>query len=91
LNIKSFLSEYNHELDDVRWYLAMVQADRMLEYRDDRSGLCRLIWSGKLEAELYNMEELFLAELQEKLDSRKTDEAEIRKIMGEIDAAKMSR
>lgn len=83
--------EYSLELDDVRWYLAQDQAFRLLEYRDKRDELCKLIWSGKLEADLYNMEERYLEDLQEKLDSRQTDESEIRKIMNEIVTAKMLR
>lgn len=91
MNIKSIFAEYDLELDDVRWYLAKMQAFRLLEYRDHPDELCRLIWSGKLEADLYNMEERYSSELQEKLDARQADESEIRKIMGEIEAAKMLR
>ena len=91
MKITDFLTEFNLEIDDVRWYLSKYQADRLLEYRDQLPELCQLIWSGRLEADLYNMEEVFLNALQEKLDSRKTDESEIRKIMGEIEAAKMLR
>lgn len=91
MNINSFLDEYSLELDDVRWFLARAETARLLEYRDKRDDLCRLLWSGKFEADLYNMEERFLADLQEKLNSRQTDESEIRKIMAEIDAARMLR
>jgi hypothetical protein len=91
LNINTFLTEYNLELDDVRWFLAKAEAARLLEYRDRRNELCKLVWSGRLEADLYNMEERYLAELQDRLDARQTDESEIRKIMGEIDAARVLR
>ena len=91
LSIKAYLTEYDLELDDVRWYLAKDQAERLLEYRDNRDELCKLIWSGKLDADLYNMEERFIEDLQAKLDSRQADESEIRKIMGEILTAKMLR
>ncbi len=91
MDIKRFLKEFDIELDDVRWYLARETAMRLLEYRDKRNDLCRLIWSGRLEADLYSMEERYLAELQEKLDSRRIDESEIRKIFGEIDSLKSER
>ena len=91
MNINTFLTEYNLELDDVRWFLAKAEAARLLEYRDRRDELCKLVWSGRLEADLYNMEERYLAELQDRLDARQTDESEIRKIMGEIDAARVLR
>lgn len=78
-------------MDDIRWYLSRESALRLLEYREKLDDLSRLIWSGRLEADLYSMEERFIAELQEKLDSRRTDESEIRKICGEIAAARSER
>ena len=68
-----------------------MQAQRLLGYRDEMVGLLRLIWSGKLEAELYQMEERFLTELQEKLDAKQADESEIRNIFSEINAEKTNR
>ena len=91
MTIKAFLLEYDLDIDDVRWYLAKMQAQRLLEYRDDMVGLVRLVWSGKLEAELYQMEERFLSELQEKLDSKQADESEIRAIFSGISAEKTIR
>ena len=91
MTIKAFLLEYDLDIDDVRWYLAKMQAQRLLEYRDEMVGLARLIWSGKLEAELYQMEERFLSELQEKLDIKQADESEIRNIFSEISAKKTIR
>ena len=91
MEIRRLLDEYNLEVDDVRWYLSHQNAARLLEYRDKQKELCRLIWSGRLEADLYRMEERFLAELQEKLDTRRADESEVRKILLEIDALKSKR
>ena len=91
MDIKLFLKEFNIELDDVRWYLARETAMRLLEYRDKPDDLCRLIWSGRLEADLYTMEERYLAELQEKVDNRRADESDIRKIFGEIDGLRSKR
>ncbi len=91
MDVKRLIKEYNIELDDIRWYLSRLTALRLLEYRDRADELSRLVWSGKLEADLYRMEERFISELQEKLDARQTDESEIRKILAEIDAAKSKR
>jgi len=91
MDVKKLLKEYGFELDDIRWYLSRQTAFRLLEYREMPEDLSRLIWSGRLEADLYRMEERYLAELQEKLDARQTDETEIRKIFAEVDAAKLRR
>ena len=91
MDIKRLIKEYNIELDDIRWYLSRLTALRLLEYRDRADELSRLVWSGKLEADLYRMEERLISELQEKLDTRQTDESEVRKILAEIDAAKSKR
>jgi hypothetical protein len=91
MDVKHLLEEYGLELDDVRWYLSYHNASRLLEYKENHTELCRLIWSGKLEADLYRMEDRYLSELQEKLDSRKTDESEVMKIFAEIDALKSKR
>jgi hypothetical protein len=91
MDIKLFLKEFDIELDDVRWYLARETALRLLEYRENMGDLCQLIWSGRLEADLYSMEERYLEELQERLDTRRADESEIRKIIGEINASKSER
>ena len=91
MDVRKLLKEYGLEIDDVRWYLARQTADRLLQYREKPQDLCRLIWSGRLESDLYQMEERYLADLQEKLDSRQADESEIRKVLSEVDAAKSAR
>jgi hypothetical protein len=91
MDVKKILKEYGLELDDVRWYLARQTAIRLLGYKETPQDLCRLVWSGKLEADLYRMEDRYLDELQEKLDSRQTDESEIRKLLAEVDALKSQR
>ena len=63
VKIRELMHEYDLEIDDVRWYLAAMQAERLLSYRENKRELIRLIWSGSLEGELYDMEERFLGEL----------------------------
>jgi hypothetical protein len=89
--VKQIIAEYAIELDDVRWFLAKREAERILQYRDNISDLASLIQRGKLEADWYRMEERYLDELQEKLDKRMVDEAELCKICVEIEKARISR
>lgn len=84
MRIQELLDEHNLAIDDVRWYLAREQADRLLSYKDHPDELAHLMWSGELESDLYEMEERFLADLQEKLDRGQTDEAQAHQIVREI-------
>ncbi len=84
VKIGEMLQEYGLEIDDVRWYLACLQADRLLGYRDNKRELIRLIWSGELEEALYDMEERFLRELQSRLDRRTRDEVQVRRVLREV-------
>jgi hypothetical protein len=88
VKIAELLRELSLEIDDIRWYLALAQADRLLQYKERRKELARLIWSGRLEAELYEMEERFLQELQGKLDRGTRDEAQVRTLLLEAAAAR---
>jgi len=85
------MQEFDLEIDDIRWYLAAIQADRLLSYRENKRELVRLIWSGSLEGELYDMEERFLAELQNRLDRGSRDEVQVRSLLREIVASREKR
>ena len=91
MTAKGIIEEYAIEFDDIRWFLSAREAERILTYRDDATTLATLIQSGRLEADWYHMEERFLDELQEKLEKHTIDEAEIRKICTEIEAAAAKR
>ena len=84
VNIGEMMKEYDLEIDDVRWYLACLQADRLLGYRDKKRELIRSIWSGELEGVLYDMEERFLGELQGRLDRGTRDEIQVRSVLREV-------
>ena len=84
MKIDELLDEHDLGIDDVRWYLAREQADRLLSYKDHPQELAHLLWSGELEADLYEMEERFLAELQEKLERGRADESQVHQIVREI-------
>jgi hypothetical protein len=85
------MQEYDLEIDDIRWYLSSLQAERLLSYREKKRELTRLIWSGSLEGDLYDMEERFLAELQNRLDRGSRDEIQVREILREVAASRENR
>ena len=85
------MQEYDLQIDDVRWYLSTLQAERLLTYRESKRELARLIWSGSLEGELYDMEERYLEELQSRLDRGSQDEIQVRGILKEIAANREKR
>jgi hypothetical protein len=91
VKIRELLTENDLQIDDIRWYLATREAERLLSYRDHKRELVRLIWSGALEGDLYDMEERFLEELQTRLDRGSRDEAQVRSILKEIVAARQQR
>ena len=91
VKIRELLQEYDLEIDDVRWYLASTQADRILSYRENKRELIRLIWSGSLEGELYDMEERFLEQLQSRLEQGSRDEIQVRAILKEIVSSRATR
>ena len=91
MTLPSLLDQYNLTLDDVRWYLAKILADSLMANRDDPEEITRRIWSGSLEAELYNMEESYLARLQEEYDRGITDEQAIREQLEQARLLKLRR
>jgi hypothetical protein len=91
VKIRELMQEYDLEIDDIRWYLSSRQAERLLTYREKRRELIRLIWSGSLEGDLYDMEERFLAELQNSLDGGSRDEIQVREILREVVASRENR
>jgi len=78
-------------IDDIRWYLSIIEADKLLGFPPDRKELTRYIWSGELADNLYNMEEIFIDSLQEQMDRNITDESNIRDIFKEAELASIKR
>lgn len=78
MTVLSLLEEYDLSIDDIRWYLSRRVADSLLSHADTPRALVERIWSGRLEAELYNMEESFIHQLQEELERGLTDEQAVR-------------
>lgn len=91
MNIEDLMKEYALETNDIRWFLSHRLAFRILEYGNDQESLTKLIESGNLEVELYNMEEKYLLDLQDLEDRGKLDEVNIREIFNEVMILKQKR
>lgn len=91
MTVKQLMKEYNLEIDDIRWYLSVREAEKLLGFPQDRTELIRYIWSGELEDNMYNMEEKYLDNLQEELDRNITDESDIRNAFKEAEMASLKR
>lgn len=91
MTLASLLEEYDLSLDDIRWYLASLITNSILENRDRPEEITRRIWSGALEAELYNMEEAYLKHTQEDLSRGLTDEQFVRDQFEQARLLKMRR
>jgi uncharacterized protein (UPF0548 family) len=84
MKIAELLEELDLSLDDIRWFLAVRQTERLLSLKDTPLEVTRLLWSGALESELYDMEERFLAEQNEALRRGRKDEAAVRQQLAEV-------
>ncbi len=91
MSVERLREEYDLTLDDVRWYLSHSISESLLSQREQREQIVRRIWSGALEAELYDMEERFLRTLQDELDRSLTDEGSIREHFEHARMLKMRR
>ena len=91
MTVMAHMKEYSVELDDIRWYLSYKTAERLLTYNEDLPALTKLVWSGKLESDLYDMEEGFVHDLQDRLDRGLADEMHARELFAEVSAAKKLR
>jgi hypothetical protein len=91
MKVGDLMRELGLEIDDIRWYLATQHAERLLMYRGRPGELARLIWSGALEQELYNMEERLIEQLQRDLDRGLRDETGVREILFKAGAERSSR
>jgi hypothetical protein len=81
--MKSLMKEYNLEIDDIRWFVSYQTAISILSDKENMDLITRRIWSGKLEANLYNMEERYLEDIMSRLERGLIDEAWIREQFAE--------
>jgi hypothetical protein len=91
MNVKSLLDEYSLEIDDVRWHLSLVHTEKLSAMHHTPDEITKLIWSGELGDELYNMEEKYLKTLQDQIDEKTLDESHLRDILSEMEIARRRR
>jgi uncharacterized protein (UPF0548 family) len=91
MKIAELLEELDLSLDDVRWFLAVRETERLLSLKDTPLEITRLLWSGALERDLYDMEERFLAEQGEALARGRRDQTAVRQILAEVVRARAGR
>jgi len=91
MSIKTLMLEYNFEIDDIRWYLSVVTAEKLLSCKDNIDDLIKMIWSGSLQDELYNFEERYLDDLEDRMERGLTDEIQVRDLFGQIGMIKTKR
>lgn len=89
--MRELLEEYDLELDDLRWYLSVQTAERLLTYTERSAALAELIWRGTLEDDLYDMEDRFIKDTQELLERGLVDEAKVREQLSEAVRARRLR
>lgn len=78
MTVDELRAEFDLAIDDIRWYLSHDLMNRLLERKDEPQGVVDWIWSGRLEAELYQMEERFLNRLQDEMERNLIDERQVR-------------
>ena len=81
--IKDLMREYSLEIDDIRWFVSSQQTTSILSYSESPLDITTRIWSGKLEADLYNLEEKYLENISSQLERGLIDEAWIREQFAE--------
>lgn len=85
------MDEYALEIDDIRWYKSWLTARDLISYDEDTEELVQMIWSGNLAEKLHDMEEKFVAEIQDQLDRDLMDETDAREILADAYALKNKR
>lgn len=89
--ISDLMKEYSIEINDIRWFLANNLTLTILELAKEQNKLSIYIESGKLEVDLYNMEDNYLEELQDLSDRNKIDDVNVREIFNSIVMLKRKR
>lgn len=91
MNIQELIAEYGIETDDIRWYLSSQKSYELLQFINHKDDLTEYINSGRLEEELYNMEESYVLDLQDLADRGKIDEVNVREEFNNIIVLKKRR
>ena len=89
--LKELMKEYSLEIADIRWLVSYRMTVSILSHSDSSEEITKMIWSGKLESELYNMEEKFLDDIMSQFERGLIDEAWIREQFAEASELKCRR
>jgi hypothetical protein len=89
--LNDLLKEYSLDIADIRWLVSNRMAVSILSKSDSSEEITKMIWSGKLESELYNMEEKFLDDIMSQFERGLIDEAWIREQFAEASELKCRR
>jgi len=84
MTVEQLMDEYGLSMNDIRWYLCSQITYGILELTKAPDEITAYLWSGKLEADLYNAEEKYIDNLQDELDKEIKTEAEIRDIFSSV-------
>lgn len=89
--LHKLMKEYSIEIADIRWLIAHRMTVSILSDNDTPKEIIKRIWSGKLESELYNMEEKFLEDIILQLERGLIDEAWVREQFAQASELKCRR
>ena len=89
--INDLFKEYSLDIADIRWLVSYRMTVSILSNSDSSEEITKMIWSGKLESELYNMEEKFLEDIVSQLERGLIDEAWIREQFAQASELKCRR
>ena len=89
--LNDLLKEYSLDIADIRWLVSYRMTVSILSNSGTPEEITKMIWSGKLESELYNMEEKFLDDIMSQFERGLIDEAWIREQFAEASELKCRR
>ena len=91
MTINDMMKEASLEIDDVRWYLSVETAKKLIKLKENPKDLVNYIHSKEMESDLYDIEQLFLDDLQKELDNKSIDEVHAREILYKINRERVKR
>ena len=89
--IENLLKEYSLGIDDIRWLISSRITEQLLSDKEKPIEITKRIWSGKLESNLYNMEENFMENIISQLERGIIEETWIREQFAEASELKCRR
>ncbi|MFP4510436.1 MAG: hypothetical protein ACLFNQ_09925 [Spirochaetaceae bacterium] len=84
MKLTELLEEQGLELDDVRWYCAEQNAERLLTLGETKNDLVHAIWSGRVEKDLRDLGERFTEQVDQDYQKNLIDESDLHRYVQEI-------